>query len=102
MAPRPLHLLLGARADRPDVAALLAAARATGRPLRTLLTHEALDALDAPALADRPALGLSLCTRSARARGLTLEAVGEGVRWSSVATWHLEAGTEAEIWSALP
>ena len=47
----PLHLLVGARADRPDVVAWFEAAEASGRRLRILLTHEGLDALDAPALA---------------------------------------------------
>ncbi len=98
----PLHVLLGARADRPDVAALLDAAAATGRPLRILLTHEALDALDAPALAPRAGRSVALCTRSARERNLTLEDVPPHIAWSSVATWHLQAGSDATIWSVLP
>ena len=98
----PLHLLVGARADRPDVVAWLEAAEASGRRLRILLTHEALDALDAPALAAGPNRELALCTRSARDRGLSLDDVPGHVRWTSVATWHLEAGPDALMWSVLP
>ena len=98
----PLHLLLGARADRPDVIAWLEAAVATGRRLRILLSHEALDALGAPALGPGPRRELALCTRSARDRGLRLEDAPPHIRWTSVATWHLEAGLEPIMWSALP
>ncbi|MCB9900920.1 MAG: hypothetical protein H6826_06155 [Planctomycetes bacterium] len=98
----PLHLLVGARADRPDVVAWLEAAEASGRRLRILLTHEGLDALDAPALAAGPNRELALCTRSARDRGLSLDDVPGHVRWTSVATWHLEAGPDALMWSVLP
>lgn len=98
----PLHLLLGAPAGRPDVRALLAAAQATGRPCRVLLTHGALDAPGAPALAPHPQLRFALCTRSARDRGLGLTDVPDHIAWTSVATWHAEAGPQAEIWSALP
>ena len=108
MDTSPLHLLLGTRLDAPGVAELLDRAAATGRPLRVLLTADAAQevAQDVVGPAAQQLLAAArdagLCTQAARRHGLSPDRTPPGLRWTSVATWHVEAGPDAEIWSALP
>jgi hypothetical protein len=102
----PLLLLVAAAPDAPGVPAILDRARAdaaAGREVRVLLTGAALAAPSDPrwrALREAGA-ALSLCSRSARDRGLGPEAA-PGVTWSSLVAFLRDRPPGSRLWGCFP